>query len=250
MGRPARLPPDADSAARDCAQLAKRDEEHKVGVVKIAIIEDHSLIRDMLVVTCGNVVADAEVRGASTASAGLELCRTFQPDLVFLDLVLPDGDGLDILPELFAVAKHAKVIALTSHTDEFTVHRALRAHVHGFVDKDGGPLDVLREAILTVMDGKQYFSSTAQRLRAAMREDPADFAKLLSDHEQNLLALFGEGLDNEAIARLMAVAPGTVKRHRANVMHKLGIHSTPQLIRYALEKGFTRVKLRRVRATS
>lgn len=196
----------------------------------------------MLSVSCRGVVTDAEVEGATTGVDGLELCRRIQPDLIFLDLVLPDTDGLDLLPRLFVASPKSKVIALSSFADEFTVHRALRASVHGFVDKNEQPLDVLKEAIETVMAGRQYFSSAVQQLKASLRSDPTSFDKLLSDHEQRLLSLFGEGLSNEAVAERIGLSASTVKAHRRNILSKLGIHSTPELIHYALEKGFTRVR--------
>jgi two-component system response regulator NreC len=210
--------------------------------VKILVIEDHQLVREMLVVTCGNVIADAEARGAGSGHEGVAVAREFQPDLVFLDLVLPDGEGLNFIPEIMAGCPTTKVIALTSHADEVSLHRALKANVHGFIDKNEQPLAVLKEAVYTVMRGQPYYSSVAQRLRAAMRSNPADFSKVLSDHEQRMLALFGEGLSNEEIGRRLGLAPGTVRNHRSQIMSKLDIHGTPELMRYAIEKGFTRMR--------
>lgn len=222
--------------------LATRAGKRHTAAVKILVIEDHQLVRDMLIVTCGSAISGAEVRGAGTGGEGVAIGRTFQPDLIFLDLVLPDGDGLDFIRELMAACVEAKVIALTSHADEVSLHRALKANVHGFVDKNEQPLAVLKEAIHTVMRGQRYFSSVAQRLRTAMHRDPAEFSKILSEHEQRLLALFGEGLSNDEIGRRLGLASGTVRNHRSQIMSKLGIHGTPELMRYAIEKGFTRVR--------
>jgi len=161
---------------------------------------------------------------------------------VLLDLVLPDADGLDVAPRFFELAPACRLIALTSFTDEFTVYRALRANVHGFIDKNEQPLHVLGVAIQTVMAGERYLSPAALRVKASLRSDPHSFDKLLSDHEQKLLGLFGEGLSNEAVAAKIALSPATVKAHRRNILSKLGIHSTPELMHYAMEKGFTRVR--------
>jgi len=210
--------------------------------MKIVVIEDHQLVRDMFVASCSSIVPGAAVSGASTGAQGIELCAQVQPDLVFLDLVLPDSDGIDLVETIFSTAPRTRVIALTSHSDEFTLHRALRANVHGFIDKNEQPLGLLSEAIATVMAGRPYFSSVVQRLRASLRNDPAAFNKVLSDREQELLQLFGEGLSNEEVADRVKLTPGTVKLHRRNIMSKLGVHSTPQLMRYALEKGFTRIR--------
>jgi two-component system response regulator NreC len=210
--------------------------------VRILVIEDHQLVREMLVVTCANVLPAAQARGAGSGGEGVAACGADQPELILLDLALPDGDGLDFIPALLAAAPRARIVALTSHIDEVSLHRAEKAHVHGFIDKNEQPLSVLKEAIETVMRGQRYYSSAAQRLRAAMRHDPAEFSKLLSDHEQHLLALFGEGLSNDEVGRRLGLAGGTVRNHRSQIMNKLGIHGTPELMRYAIEKGFTRVR--------
>jgi DNA-binding NarL/FixJ family response regulator len=210
--------------------------------MKIVIIEDHKLIRDMLAAACSQIVPTAGIDVAETGRAGVETTARVRPDLVFLDLGLPDADGLDLLSELLAVAPRARVIALSSFADEFTVHRALRSQVHGFVDKGEQPLEMLKAAIDAVMAGQKYFSPTVQRLKANLRSDPASFDKVLSDREQHLLGLFGQGLTNDAVATLVGLTPGTVKLHRRNIHRKLGFHSTPELMNYALEKGFTRVR--------
>jgi DNA-binding NarL/FixJ family response regulator len=210
--------------------------------MKIVIIEDHKLIRDMLAAACAQIVPKAAIDVAETGKQGVETTGRVRPDLVFLDLGLPDADGLDLLSELLAVAPRAKVIALSSFADEFTVHRALRSQVHGFVDKGEQPLEMLKAAIDAVMSGQKYFSPTVQKLKANLRSDPASFDKLLSDREQHLLGLFGQGLTNDAVATMVGLTPGTVKLHRRNIHRKLGFHSTPELMNYALEKGFTRVR--------
>jgi DNA-binding NarL/FixJ family response regulator len=210
--------------------------------MKIVIIEDHKLVRDMLAVSCRSIVPAGKVTVAGDGATGLRLCGDTQPDLVFLDLVLPDGDGLELLPKIFAASPRSRVIALTSFADEFTVYRALRASVHGFVDKNEQPLEVLKEAIETVMAGGQFCSAAVRKVRASLRTDPLSFDKLLSEHEQRLLGLFGEGLTNEVVAERLELTVSTVKAHRRNILSKLGIHSTPELIHYALEKGFTRVR--------
>jgi DNA-binding NarL/FixJ family response regulator len=221
---------------------AATPSRYRPAAVKIVVIEDFQLIRDMLAESCRNLVAGAQVHGAATFAEGLAACRVHQPDVVFLDLVLPDGDGLDLVPQITAISAQTRIIALTSHADEFTLHRAMQARVHGFVDKNEAPLDVLAQAIRTVMAGERFYSRSALELRAAMRADPSAFDKTLSGHEQHLLTLFGEGLTNEEIAARVGLAPKTVKWHRRNVMAKINVHSTPQLIHYALEKGFTRLR--------
>jgi len=204
------------------------------------IVEDQTMIRELLVLACSQVLPFDEIYAAGTGNAAMAACLKRPPSLVILDLVLPDRDALDLLDELLAAAPVAKVIAVSAHIDEFTLHRALRSRVHGLIDKTE-PLRVLHEAITTVLEGRRFVSSSVQRLHASVRADPAAFDKILSDREQEVLRLVGEGLSNSQIAQLLGISLCTAKHHRANVMAKLGLHSTPKLIHYAMEKGFTRI---------
>ncbi len=199
------------------------------------------MVRELLALACAQALPAASVTTAGTRARARDSWRQVRPDLVLLDLVLPDGDGLDLLPELFARAPDAKVITLSSHLDEFTLHRALSSRVHGILDKNEQPVRILREAITAVLAGQQYISDYVQRLRANVRANPAAFNKILSEREQEVLALVGEGLANDEVARRLGISTSTAKNHRLNLMAKLDLHSTPQLIRYAIEKGFTRI---------
>jgi DNA-binding NarL/FixJ family response regulator len=212
--------------------------------MNIVIIEDQKLVRDMLALACRTLMPAAVLTVADNGRDGLTACARAQPDLVFLDLVLPDADGLTLVPEIRAAVASARIIALSSFADEYTVFRVLRAAIEGFVDKNEQPLDVLKEAVEAVMAGRRYLSPTAQRLSAELRADPAGFDKVLSDLEQRLLVLFGEGLTNAEVAGLLGMTTNTIKVHRRNIHRKLGIHSAPELMNYALRKGFTRVRRR------
>jgi DNA-binding NarL/FixJ family response regulator len=209
--------------------------------MKVLVVEDQTMVRELLVLACANAMPAATVDSAGTARAAETTCRRHPPDLIILDLVLPDGDGLDLLPRLFAAAPAARVIALSSHIDEFTLHRALSSRVHAILDKNEQPVKILQEAIEAVLNGTQYLSSAVRQLRASVRADPAAFDKILSDREQEVLRLVGEGMTNEQVARRLEISVSTAKHHRLNIMAKLEMHSTPQLIRYAIEKGFTRL---------
>lgn len=210
--------------------------------MKIIVIEDFHLILDLLTESCRNLFPVAEVHGVATAAEGLSACREHQPEVVFLDLVLPDRDGLELVPQILAASRQTRIIALTSHADEFTINRAVQASVHGFVDKNEAPLDVLAEAINAVLAGERFYSQSVLEIRAAMRNDPKAFDKMLSDYEQRLLTLFGEGVSNEELAVRCGITANTAKWHRRVIMAKLGLHTTSQLIHYALEKGFTRLR--------
>ena len=213
--------------------------------MKIAVIEDHALMRDLLCQTCREAVTGAIVSGAEDAAAGLKLCRRVKPDMILLDLALPDRDGLDMLEELMAACPKSKVIGLSGYMDEFTVYRVLGSPLHGFVDKNDHTSAQLATAIRTVMGGERYFSARAKATWAALRSDPASFDKILSTREQDLLLLFGRGLGNDEIAAEVNLSELTVRNHRCRIMAKLGLRTSAELISYAFEKGFVRTKTAR-----
>lgn len=200
------------------------------------------MIRDLLVWACRSAFKPKVIGQAKDGAGALAECQRLGPELIILDLELPDGDGLDLLPELRKAAPGAKVIALSSHTDDVTVHRVLQSQIEGFVDKNGQPMDILREAVTTVMEGRRYLSPVVREVWKRLREEPAAFNKLLSDREQEVLVLIGRGYTNTEIAEQLKLRAITVQNHRCNIMAKLGLHSTSHLIRYATEKGFTRLR--------
>lgn len=209
--------------------------------VKIVIVEDQTMVRDLLVRACQSSLAKVTVEQAADGAKALERCQAMSPDLIILDLELPDGDGLDLLPKLRALAPGAKVIVLSSHTDDVTVHRVMQKHIEGFVDKNSQPLEMLREAVQMVMDGRRYMSPAVREVWSRLRDEPEAFSKILSDREQEILGLVGRGLTNSEIAEILGLRAVTVQNHRCNIMARLGIHSTSHLIRYANDKGFTRL---------
>lgn len=209
--------------------------------MNILVVEDQTIVRELLMRACAEAVPGSTLRGAGTREAALAECSRQPPDLLILDLVLPDGDGLELVEGIFARAPEVRVVVLSSHIDEFTLARALKSRVHGIIDKNEQPVKILSDAIATVLAGRRYISSTVQQFQASMRANPASFDKLLTDREQEVLRCIGEGLNSEEVAKRLSISLSTARNHRINIMEKLDIHSTPQLIRYALEKGFSRV---------
>ncbi|MEJ1974509.1 MAG: response regulator transcription factor [Lacunisphaera sp.] len=217
--------------------------------MKIAVIEDHALMRDLLLQTCREAVQGATVTGAEDAASGLKLCRRQKPDVILLDLALPDRDGLDVLDELLTSSPKSKIIGLSGYLDEFTIYRVLGSPLHGFVDKNDHTSAQLATAIHTVMAGDRYFSARARATGASLRSDPAAFDKILSPREQDLLRLFGRGLGNDEIAAEVNLSELTVRNHRCRIMAKLGLRTSAELISYAFDKGFVRTRAARGRAT-
>lgn len=211
--------------------------------MKIIVIDDHALMRDLLIGACREAMPGFSVLGARDAASGLELCKHGQPDLIILDLALPDRDGIELLDDLLAACRHCKVIGISGYSDEFTLHRVLHSKLHGFVDKKEQTIEQLALAIRAVLRGERYLSPAASNARLSQRNDPTAFNKILSAREQQLLSLFGRGLSNEEIAAAVNLSELTVRNHRCRTMAKLGLRTSAELIRYALEKGFIRLEM-------
>jgi two-component system response regulator NreC len=208
--------------------------------IKLAIVEDQELFRRLLVGLCGTQFGFQVVCEAGTVAEALERIPPTNPDVVMLDLQLPDGDGLDVAARLFELLPDVRVLALTSLRDEVTIHRIRTMGIQGFVDKNVQKPEILRHAIEAVASGRVYFAEVVQQVQQTMRADPVSFSKVLSDREQELLQLLGRGLSNEEAAAQMGLTAWTVHSHRRNIMKKLGANTQAELMRYALRKGFVR----------
>lgn len=210
--------------------------------LRLLVIEDQVMVRNLVAQLCREQFTGAEVAEAGDGRSGVELCGRLRPDIVLLDLDLPDGDGLDRLAEIRQRAPSARIVVITSHSDDYAIHRSLEANVAAFVDKCSQPIEAVGDAISEVAAGRTFHSPTVARAWARMRRDPHAFTKVLSLREQEVLRLLGEGFHNDTVAERLGVSPKTILTHRRNIMAKLGVHSTPELIRYAFKKGFTRLR--------
>ncbi|WP_221032595.1 response regulator [Actomonas aquatica] len=208
----------------------------------IVVIEDHAIIRGLVKRVAEDAFGAPDVHDAREGEAGVDLCQQVQPALVLLDLELPDVEGFELIDRIREVAPRARILVLSSHTESYVLHRLQASQVDGFVDKNEHSPEMLEEALRRVADGKRYFSPSVEAAFARFRTDPHAFAKLLSDREQEMLRLFGQGWSDATIAEQVGLREVTVRNHRRNIMSRLGIHSTPTLIRYALEHGFSRVR--------
>ncbi|MGH7994740.1 MAG: response regulator [Opitutaceae bacterium] len=206
--------------------------------MRIALVEDHLFVRDVLRLACGRDFGHEIVAEAAEGAAAIPLLMAAEPDLLVLDLHLPDRDGLEVLDEVRSRRPLQRALILSSRCDPYTVHRIGRAGVCGFIDKGSHSLAMIGAALAAIAEGRRYFSPAFVALRAACRRDPRSFDKLLSEREQSVLVwLCRSGSDREISSRL-GIAPETVEKHRSNLRRKLGLHSTAELLRYARAQGF------------
>jgi len=215
--------------------------------MKIVLIEDQAMFRSLLEKICRQDFHLSVVGEAEDAASGLEVCSRQDPDMVLLDLNLPDRDGVSLAKDLLAMFPRLRVLALSSECDDYTLFRVLNSGIHGYVDKNRQSIEGLKVAINEVINGRVYFAEVVQQVRQRLRREPDSFPKLLSPREQEILAVLGGGLNDGDAAQQLRLSRYTVGCHRRNIMGKLGVHRTPDLIRYAVNKGFSKLNSFRAR---
>ena len=216
--------------------------------MKIVLIEDQAMFRGLLEKICRQHLRPSVVGEAEDAATGLELCRRHNPDMVLLDLNLPDRSGVSLAEDLLASCPKLRILALSSECDDYTLYQVLHSGIHGYVDKNRQSVEMLQAAINEVINGRVFFADVVQQVRQRLRMDPGAFPKILTPREQEVLSVLGSGLDDEGAAQRLRVSRFTVGCHRRNIMGKLGVHRTPDLIRYAVNKGFAKLSSFRERS--
>jgi two-component system response regulator NreC len=176
---------------------------------------------------------------AATAIEGLEAICSQTPDIVLLDLILPDADGFDVIGYLQRLEVAPRILFLTVRRDEATLFRLREPCVMGMIWKNTFIRDRLPLAISQVIAGRRFFSADLRDAMNSMHSNPNSFYKILSNRELELLPLLGRGHSDAEIAGLAGIKPLTVKSHRDHILSKLGLHKTRDLMRWCAEKGFT-----------
>jgi two-component system response regulator NreC len=185
---------------------------------------------------------DVEIVGeASSASEAMEVAVQLKPNVVLMDIGLPDLSGIDATREIKKRIHDVSVVALTIHEDEEYFFKMLEAGASGYVPKSAAPEELLT-AIRAAAAGQVYLYPSLAKLlvrdfldggRASEEQPPSD----LTDREQEVLTYLAEGANNSEIAASLVISPKTVARHRENIMRKLNLHSRAELVRYAIRKG-------------
>jgi DNA-binding NarL/FixJ family response regulator len=208
---------------------------------RVIIVEDQRIVAEFFTHHCREIGLQV-LQACGTCKDALAAIRKLSPDLVLMDISLPDGDGLDLAKTVLDELPLIKVLAISSHRDPWTMLQVQRIGLHGFVDKNEQRPEVLTEAIRTVLSGRVYYTPIVNESSASIRRDPKAFIRVLSDYETRILSMIGESLTDEEIARVLGISPATVQSRRRDIMRKLDIHTTPKLIHYAIVNGLTRAE--------
>jgi two-component system response regulator NreC len=208
---------------------------------RLLLVDDHKVVRSGLRMLLDNEADLTIVGEAGTGREALQLVEELRPDLVLIDIGLPDISGIDVTHQIKQRWPRVAVVALTIHEDEEYFFKMLQAGVNGYVPKRAAPEELLT-AVRTANEGGVYLYPSLAKLLvkdylAGERPDQLDG---LTEREQEILAHLAEGASNEVIAETLNISQKTVSRHRENIMRKLNLHSRADLVKYAIRKGIIR----------
>ncbi len=208
---------------------------------QIILADDHALFRSLMKKSI-ETIPDFQILGeASDGFELLELLKKSKPDLVILDITMPNLQGIEAAQEIKKTYPGVKIMILTMHKSKDHLRSALAAGVDGYLLKEDAYEDLVT-AIRSIQQGKNYLSSlVSSRLREILvaPKSEAGQAESLTTREIVILRLLAEGKSSQEISDLLFISVDTVNRHRFNIREKLNIKSTAELIKYAIQKGYT-----------
>lgn len=208
---------------------------------RLLLVDDHAVVRSGLRMLLENE-RDVEIIGeAASAHEAIEAAMQLRPNVILMDIGLPDLSGIDATREIKKRFPEVSIVALTIHEDEEYFFKMLEAGATGYVPKRAAP-DELLTAIRAAAIGEVYLYPSLAKLLvrdflSGGRPSAEPTSSELTDREQEVLAYLAEGANNEEIASALVISPKTVARHRENIMRKLNLHSRSELVRYAIRKG-------------
>ncbi len=218
-----------------------------MGLIQVLLVDDHSMVREGIKQL---LELDSDIKVVGEAGNGeqcLELIETLTPDVVLLDINMPQMNGLEVLEHLHEKRSKQKVLILTIHNEVEYLMRAVEIGVSGYVLKDSDS-SVLKEAIYTVYGGESFIDSTMtpllkeQNYLKELQKEARSKEKLLSAREIEVLCALAEGLYNKEIASKLQISEKTVKNHVSNIFKKIGVSDRTQAAVYAIRHKFVDIK--------
>lgn len=208
--------------------------------IRILVADDHRIVREGIVRILEESPDYEVVAQAADGVEAVELALKLQPDIVVIDLTMPRLGGLDAVRRMHAQLPQMRVLVLTVHEDEEYIIPIIMAGASGYLVKDSASTE-LTDAVAKIARGGVFFGPQATKILAEQYQRPAHLAADpyggLTDREREVFHLVVEGKTNKDIARIMGIALKTANNHRTNMMNKLDLHNTADIVRFAARKG-------------
>jgi two-component system, NarL family, response regulator NreC len=212
---------------------------------KVLIADDHGVVRKGLRLLLEQY-AEIEVVGeAANGREAVRLATELSPNVILMDVAMPLLNGIDAAEQIRKANDQIGVVMLTMHADEGYLLRALNAGVRGYLLKESAEEDLLR-AVQAVSRGKPFFSPAITHtlledyMRVLKEDGLSDSFELLTTREREVLQLLAEGKTNKEVASILDVSLYTIESHRTNLMQKLNLHNTAEIVLYAVRKNLVR----------
>jgi len=205
------------------------------------LADDHLVVRKGLRAILERQPGIEVVGEAADGREAIAQAEVLAPDVVIIDITMPHLNGIDATAQIVKRTPTVGAIILSVHSDETYILRALNAGAKGYLLKDSAETDLVK-AVDTVARGKPFFSPAISEalledyMRFLQQRNLQDSYDLLTDREKEILQLLAEGLSNKELASILNLSVYTVETHRANLMQKLGLHNTAEIVLYAVRK--------------
>ena len=211
-----------------------------MSTARVVLVEDHTMVRDLLGEAIGALPGVALVAAVGTAAEGLAACLEHKPELVIIDWMLPDGSGLDVVRQGAPKLPQTRFLVVTSNDQGQIVRDAAAVGVHGFVMKSL-PLTTLQLAIQMVLEGRTYFCPvSSQLLVESFRNDATKTGPTLTPREREILRCLALGMGTKEAAEHLKLSAKTVSNHHTALKLKLQINEPAGLVHYAIKHGLVK----------
>jgi two-component system response regulator NreC len=211
-------------------------------VIKVLIADDHGVVRKGLRLLLEQYPELSVIGEAANGREAVTMAAKLSPQIVVMDVGMPLLNGIEAARQILHGNSRTGIIMLTMHADESYLLRALHVGVKGYLLKESAEEDLLL-AIMAVAQGRPFFSRTITEalledyMLVLKQEGLSDTFELLTAREKEVLQLLAEGKTNKEVAALLYISPYTVESHRTNLMQKLNLHNTAEIVLYAVRKG-------------
>ncbi len=215
--------------------------------IRVVVVDDHAIVRKGITALLATEPGIQVVGEASNGSEALEQAKTLKPDVMLMDLVMPQMDGIEAILQIKASQPDVRILVLTSFAADDKVLPAIKAGALGYLLKDSSPEDLV-QAIRQVYRGESWLHPTIARkvlqelTRPAERPPAPDTSDTLTEREAEVLRLIAQGLSNREIAERLVLSEATVRTHVSNILNKLHLASRTQAALYALREGLATLK--------